>query len=98
MPNKEGGYGGYRQSPQRGARKVRAPGAEGGVRRGVDRLSDRHGSVYFRFLPVQPFRAAGTTQPARLHRFGRCTLRHRHHCCVKQSATGIFRQRRELDS
>ena len=35
MPNKEGGYGGYRQSPQRGARKVRAPGAEGGVRRGV---------------------------------------------------------------
>ena len=36
MPNKEGGYGGYRWQDRRSAaRKVRAPGAEGGVRRGV---------------------------------------------------------------
>lgn len=36
MPNKEGGYGGYRRQDRRSAaRKVRAPGAEGGVRRGV---------------------------------------------------------------
>ena len=36
MPNKEGGYGGYRQSGRKKTeRRVRAPGAEGGVRRGV---------------------------------------------------------------
>lgn len=37
MPNKEGGYGGYRRQPDRrgSARRVRAPGAEGGVRRGA---------------------------------------------------------------
>lgn len=36
MPNKEGGYGGYRQPDRRNTeRKVRAPGTQGGVRRGV---------------------------------------------------------------
>ena len=36
MPNKEGGYGGYRQPGRKKTeRRVRAPGAEGGVRRGV---------------------------------------------------------------
>lgn len=65
MPNKEGGYGGYRQPAQRGARKVRAPGSEGGVRRGVTpQVDPPHRSRQAGYSPSRPHAPYTAPRPA----------------------------------